>query len=481
MFAYSSHKRLRYPSPKSPSPGRGLTGTANVLRWTLLLIMATGCTRFLTVQPQGEVLPRTDEEFASIMHNRIKDIEGGGDPYVLGNMETVALFEGCADDLDANIRVGDGLVSYAGETINTRMSDYRSCFEIIRDCNIVIGNLEGRSTPTARGALGAAYAMKGILYYNLLREFAGPYNPEDASSTPGIPIVEQFDIDDMPVRASLKETAEYSRDLLGKAIPLTSGDRLWFFTTTLVKAYQARLAFWCEDWDTAAAIAEDIIDHSGLVLTPSDGYKAMLDAAAPTGEVIAKTHINNSSELDWYFSYMKGYIASRPVCAALARLYGPGDIRLATSFNAKRLNIKAPERRVRLSEMYLIAAESEYHRGHPDIALGYLNDLRSARIEGVVSLTETTLPPVRDGERITEDAAGKAVTPLLQAIFDERRKELYMEGDRFFELKRNGRPEWWVISNGLKYTTKKYLYTAPIYKQDCELNPDLQQNPGYED
>ena len=77
------------------------------------------------------------------------------------------------------------------------------------------------------------------------------------------------------------------------------------------------------------------------------------------------------------------------------------------------------------------------------------------------------------------DCQGKAVTPLLQAIFDERRKELYMEGDRWYELKRNGCPEWWVISNGLKYTTREYLYTSPISKSDVDLNPGLEQNPGY--
>ena len=68
---------------------------------------------------------------------------------------------------------------------------------------------------------------------------------------------------------------------------------------------------------------------------------------------------------------------------------------------------------------------------------------------------------------------------MMQAILEERRRELYMEGDRWYELKRNGRPEWWIISGGLKYTTRAYLYTAPILKADVDLNPDLKQNPGY--
>ena len=49
-----------------------------------------------------------------------------------------------------------------------------------------------------------------------------------------------------------------------------------------------------------------------------------------------------------------------------------------------------------------------------------------------------------------------------------------------YELKRNGRPEWWVISNGFKYTTRQYLYTAPIYRSDIENVPGMIQNEGYE-
>ena len=124
-------------------------------------------------------------------------------------------------------------------------------------------------------------------------------------------------------------------------------------------------------------------------------------------------------------------------------------------------------------------SESLYHLGDEEGALRWLNELRRNRIEGAEDLAAATLPAVRKGDRIVVDALGNPVTPLLQAIFDERRKEMFMEGDRWFELKRNGRPEWWIISNGLKYTTRKYLYTAPISKDDIDLNPGLEQNPGY--
>ena len=128
---------------------------------SILSVAAVSCKGYLDVQPQGEVIPKTDEEFAAIMDNRIFDIEGGGDEYVIGNMDAIAKYEGYADNLDANIMVGN-LVAYSGDNINIRQSEWRSIFQIIRDCNIVIENLEGRTSDVAKGTLAAAYAMKGI-------------------------------------------------------------------------------------------------------------------------------------------------------------------------------------------------------------------------------------------------------------------------------------------------------------------------------
>lgn len=81
---------------------------------------------------------------------------------------------------------------------------------------------------------------------------------------------------------------------------------------------------------------------------------------------------------------------------------------------------------------------------------------------------------------IRVDATGKPLTRLMAAIMNERQKELFMEGDRWFELKRNGRPEFWVAKDGQKYVCQKFMYTAPIHRNDLELVPGMQQNPGYE-
>ena len=86
-----------------------------------------------------------------------------------------------------------------------------------------------------------------------------------------------------------------------------------------------------------------------------------------------------------------------------------------------------------------------------------------------------------NSDRSTTDlSTGKELTPLINAILNERRKELFCEGDRWYELKRNGRPEFWVAKQGRKYTTAKFLYTWPLPIDDILLVPGLVQNPGYE-
>lgn len=447
------------------------------------LLCLSACGRYLDVQPQGKVLPKTDEEFAAIIYNTINEIEGGGDEFVIGNMDVILYREGCADDLDANISLGKTLPAYAGDEINKRQSRWRDSFEIVRDCNIVIENLSGRNTKEALGILSASYAIKGIVYYNLMREFCQSYDKATAAEQLGLPFVDKFDIYDFPTRSDLRSTGEYIEDLLQKSIAFKNEDGKYFFTEYIVKAYLARVLFWEQKWDELIPLCKDIISNGGWSLTERAEYASVVNAPSERkGEVIVRSHINNASELDWYFSYTKGYIASRPASKAFVSLFGEepsSDVRYGVCLDSKRYNAKTPECRVRLSEIVLMLSEAYCHKGSNEEALYWLNLLRSKRILNVEDYTLETLPAVREGSRIAVDCSGKALTPLMQAIFDERRKELFMEGDRWYELKRNGCPEWWIISNGLKYTTKKYLYTAPIYKADIDLNPLLEQNEGY--
>lgn len=129
---------------------------------------------------------------------------------------------------------------------------------------------------------------------------------------------------------------------------------------------------------------------------------------------------------------------------------------------------------LRIGEMYLIAAEAYAKLGDEKNACTYLNDICSVRNAGV-------------------NANSLSGTELMEAIYDERHRELMGEGLRQADLKRwnigftrsdafEGRNSV-IISNfrNIQYSAGDYRLTWPIPQHEMDTNPQLagQQNPGY--
>ncbi len=121
------------------------------------------------------------------------------------------------------------------------------------------------------------------------------------------------------------------------------------------------------------------------------------------------------------------------------------------------LNYLNNYRTIRFAEVLLLAAEANNRATTPNDAKArdYLNKVRRRAFRD--NLHDIT-------------ASG---TALRQAIWDERRLELAMEGDRFFDLVRTGRAA--TVITGFK-AGKNELF--PIPQREIEIS-QLQQNPGY--
>ena len=125
---------------------------------------------------------------------------------------------------------------------------------------------------------------------------------------------------------------------------------------------------------------------------------------------------------------------------------------------------------IRLSEMYLIAAEAALNAKTPDAqaAAGYLNEIR---------------------RRSPNLAQATAATVSDDMILDERSKELFGEGHRFFDQIRRGRSIEFnddfqdvPVSGRQKVITPDYQRNIlPIPQSEIHANPVIakQQNPGY--
>lgn len=127
----------------------------------------------------------------------------------------------------------------------------------------------------------------------------------------------------------------------------------------------------------------------------------------------------------------------------------------------------------RLSDMYLIAAESAAYAGDFVGAATYVNAVRTAR-----SMTGTA-----------STVSYANATAALQGILQERRLELAFEGHRYLDLKRSG--EAAGVSIDRDRTDDKFdtpltlpindyrMRSLPIPKAELQGNPNIQQNPGY--
>lgn len=167
-----------------------------------LVLLAVSCNRYLDIKPYGQTIPETAEEFSALLHAHLDEIDYG-EEVVMGDGLEMADLECYADNLAANLTQypgGNYISLYIGEQLSAKQTLYTNLYAVIRDCNIIIGYLEDRSSRLGMDVLGTAYALRGICYYNLLRNFCQACNPDNPG--PGVPLVTEFDMEAKPTRST---------------------------------------------------------------------------------------------------------------------------------------------------------------------------------------------------------------------------------------------------------------------------------------
>ena len=444
----------------------------------------TSCDDFLDIKPYDRTIPKTTEDFSALVHEICDQMDDGAGAagLAIGEYGMTQELEAVSDNMATNLTGStDNLDTYIGVRLSAKQSWYKNLYEEIRNCNILLDEYhEGRDTREGQDIVGFAYALRGVCYYQLLRMFCAPPLADDAKL--GVPIVTEFDMEARPVRSTLQETIDQAESDLKAALDCNIQNDMYRFNNDVIRGYLARLYHWCGRWQEARREAQVVVRNHPL-LSGDDYVKMMQTQYGISGNKLLVG--NRLPEYQIGISGAMTYLEQRPLSADYATLFAEGtnDIRRKSNlfFNRKRKNRKLIFSGMRSAEMALIAMECAYHLNQQDSALAELNDFRRHRIlTDDYAYTTQTLPEVNKQTLVQQDATGKPLTPLIQAILRERRKELYLEnGDRWFELKRHGRPEWWVAVNGKKFWTRRFMYTFPINLRDIDLQPGLIQNPGY--
>ena len=453
-----------------------------------LLALLTACDDYLDIKPYGKAIPKTTEEFAALIHEMCNNIEMGSSQgeWLVGNYGLTQELEACTDNMATNLTAStdaDHLSVYIGDHLTFKQSYYSGLYELIRNCNIILSEYQdGRDTQEGRDIIGTVYAIRGVAYYQLLRMFCDP--PLAVGATLGVPIVTEFDMEAQVPRSTIQETIDQSEADLLAALDYDVQQPLYRFNNDVVRGYLARLYHWCGRWAEARTQAQLVLQNHPLI--SGDDYVKMMSSQYGLigNRLIMADMISERGSLIGIAGAMT-YQEARFLSGSLCNLFkeGTNDIRRKNNlyFTRKRRNRKCFFSGMRSAEMAFISMECAYHLEMTDSALIELNNFRRLRISGNFMLNNLTLPPVDSTQLIKNDAMGRPLTPLIQAILNERRKEFYLEnGDRWFELKRHGRPEFWAAANGQKYWTRQFMYNFPLPVKDVRLQPSLIQNPGYE-
>lgn len=353
-------------------------------------------------------------------------------------------------------------------------SVYAGLYKVIGRCNFYLDQVDAlRSTLQTDAAIqaldqytGEVYCARALAYSELIKCFCEAYDPARSENQPGVVLRSSYFKDEPVKRASLKDSYDFVIKDLDKAIELLDEDDNGYdspyFTQGAAKAVRARVALYMKEWKTAIEYSSDLIDDtehfdlsSAAYTVTSDGmnevdYLWHYDSGYENiwrigytqtsyGGALGQVFLNFNSDFTYYYP---DYV---PAQAAL-KLYGSNDARrdayfanLSTGYSHRltwdllvkyygnrsllslyiyHVNMPKP---LRLAEQYLIRAEAYCNQGNYSAASSDLTALRKARTtSGSVNVN------------VNE-------SNWLDAISDERVRELYMEGHRLHDLKRWGR------------------------------------------
>jgi hypothetical protein len=406
------------------------------------------------------------------------------------NSDMIAIFDVMGDDMRAS-ETGrlDNAYAYDFYTESSTSTLWSTPYEALKDIAAlmnVIDNVETEgATEEAKLAdlRGQALALRALVHFDLVRIFGKPYTHTNGPSAPGVTIVtEPIAYDALLTRNTVQEVYDQViTDLKASIELLDTDDNLGHINQWAAKALLSRVYLYMDDNVNALSYAEDVINNSGYTLVPQDKY---VSSWAENGMSEALFELTNSSEDNGglesiaYLSDPNGYgqfVASDDFISLLSA--DADDVRgqmLAEDELGRQGRImKYPGkpgepsyttniRVIRLSEVYLNAAEAAIKEGNTTDATKYLN-------------------------AVYERATGKTVEEAdvdLDRVLLERRKELVAEGHRFFDLVRNQitivrGDDYWANPEYKTVTMDNHKIIQPIPRVELDANPEMQQNPGY--
>ncbi|MDG2448665.1 MAG: RagB/SusD family nutrient uptake outer membrane protein [Saprospiraceae bacterium] len=395
-----------------------------------------------------------------------------------------------SDDVKQNSQA-NRIIFYAEHVVNVSDANasatWTDMYQAINAANQIINsNVEVPSGIQSQKdhIIGEAHALRGLIYFDLVRFFAQHYTFSSGGSHPGVPLILTFDPANKPARNTVNEVYDQVISDMTRAISLMDSDSRSGNSNTLsatsVMGLLSRVYLYKEDWSNAEAMASAVIGSSKYSLVGNDSYSDLW-TKDNNSESIFEFSMTESDNVGangsigglYLANGFGDYLPSNDVVS----LYDPSDQRLSVfteddflsgdyaPFRMEKYpstsgfnNIKV----MRLAELYLIRAEARAETGNDSGAQQDFNVVRQRALSSAPDNTDT----------------GQA---LKDAIFLERRLELCFEGQRLWDLMRKKQD---VVRSNCTSLTCLIPYGSnsvvlPIPQLETDVNSNIEQNPGY--
>ncbi|WP_396170637.1 RagB/SusD family nutrient uptake outer membrane protein [Flavobacterium sp.] len=480
----------------------------------LICIISSGCSDFLNVEPREDI--SISQQFSTLTGTKqalngayyqtealLSDLGFLYADLLGGNITFTPTVSGTNKGIIAiPARVNDFYNFNCVRDDFSFKSYYQDAYEIVYNLNnilLYVSKLTDATDVEKNQIKAEAFALRGLVHFQLAQLFAQTYNYTPDASHKGVVYADKILIGgvDYPARKSVAATYSLIVGDLQQALTLftanqaLAGAKTSYFNAISTKALLAKVALQKRDWTLAKTMANDVIANSGIALMSGENYvtewekpslpvsETILEFSAPINN---ETGTSSSTVAQFYFLVASGTTLNYGAYSASDDLYlifDTNDIRRNCFINqaiavkisstvfqpqtfrfTKKFQDNAGTQYMRLSEMYLIAAESEARLGNNTAALLSLNTIRQRA--GITALTNTT--------------------NLLDAVFLERRKELCFEGNLFFDIARFNKN---VVRNlgclaqtcNLDYPNNRFI--LPIPQSTINVNQNVIQNEGY--
>lgn len=348
------------------------------------------------------------------------------------------------------------------------ISEWNSPYQRILQNNIVLDGLDRIEQIDGgyKNVLGTALFYRAFDFYGLAQQFCKPFDNATAHTDLGIPLRLGSNVNEVSVRATVRETYERiivdlkaARELL----PLTP---LYKTRPSIPATYAmlARVYLSIEDYENAGLYADSCLQLYDTLL---DYNEVNTSLARPF------PRFNNEVIFQWRLGVYT-IVTRSAVAPELYDTYDENDLRLRAFFNAQKVfkgsydGSEYPFCGLATNEIYLIRAECLARGNDIDGSMSYLNTLLEKRWNNQVPYPT----------RIAED-----VDDALTQVLLERRKELCFRGLRWSDLRRLNRDPRFAKTlmrelNGEVYTLppNDLRYVFPIPDNEI-VGTGIDQNP----